>query len=128
MRKLRRIILLASSVAIAAVGLGGQLDGVVAAPAAYKVAVKCNANPEQVTFTNNSASPVTIYTVTSTFHKTSAEPFHVNTYLLAGGVRTWQSGSNATTNVLTHAFLYDNDHRDGARLHTSAGDFTKHCP
>jgi hypothetical protein len=96
-------------------------------PASVTAFVQCSGNPERATITNNTGSAITIYSVGSTYQPRSGEPYYVNKTLKAHKSFTHESGTAATTHVLTHQFLYNDDVRDRVRFKTSVGKIVDHC-
>jgi hypothetical protein len=101
---------------------------VTALGATVGIKLTCYGNPERTAITNNTRHTITIQTVGSTYRPNVTEPFHVNRLLNPGATITYQSGRGATRHVLTRSFIfYNNDERDGVKVRTSIGTFTKHC-
>lgn len=92
-----------------------------------RISLSCYGNPEKTTIGNTSKKSFTIETVGSTYQPYSFEPFHVNHVLKPGQWISYQTGSAAHTNVLTHDYIYDNNGKDGARVATTLGTFSEHC-
>lgn len=96
---------------------------------AVTVTVACTTNPEKTVVKNNSPSALTVKTVGSIDDPRDNEPFTVNRSLAGGATITFQSGSAATSNVLTRQHIYDNDAgtAEGARVATSVGTWVDRC-
>ena len=99
-----------------------------AAPA-VQVNVNCTSNPERTAVKNNTNSSIKVKKVGSINDPRSNEPFTVNRTLKAGKAITFESGPNARSNVLTKAYIYDNEagSKEGARVFTSVGRFVDKC-
>ena len=99
-----------------------------AAPA-VQVNVNCTSNPERTAVKNNTNSSIKVKKVSSINDPRSNEPFTVNRTLKAGKTITFESGPKARSNVLTKAYIYDNDagSKEGARVSTSEGRFVDKC-
>ena len=91
------------------------------------ISLSCYTSPERTTIHNGTSHAITIDSVGSTYKPRSNEPFSVDKHLSAGASITYQTGSGAKHNVLTHQSIYDNNGKDGARVKTSIGTFKKHC-
>ncbi|HVM29939.1 MAG TPA: hypothetical protein VM305_04120 [Candidatus Limnocylindrales bacterium] len=121
---------LAAALGLAALLAGGHLgilpNQVEAAPL-VGIRLGCYSNPETTRIKNNTAKTITIYRVGSTYQPYSYEPFTVNKRLLPGTAITYQTGRAATRNVLTRNYIYNDNGRDGVRVATSIGTFTKSC-
>lgn len=121
-----RRIALALALALAAPMLAGAPPSVGAA-AAVKVTLSCYGNPEKTTIKNNSSASITVRKVGSTYQPYSYEPITVNKRLAPGAAVTYQTGHGAVRNVLTRNYIYNNNGRDGAKVVTTIGTFTKRC-
>ncbi len=129
-------LLLASVVALvlAVVGPASEQRGITLRPAeaatpAVTVTVACKSKPETTRVKNNTNKSITIDTVGSIYRPYSYEPFRVSRMLKAGGTITFESGSNADSNVLTKSYIYNNDvgSKEGAKVSTSVGPFADRC-
>ncbi|MEA2623930.1 MAG: hypothetical protein QOH61_2840, partial [Chloroflexota bacterium] len=89
--------------------------------------VRCYAHPETTKIHNGTNHAITINSVGSTYQPRSNEPFHVSKTLAAGHSITYETGYDANSHVLTHAYIYNDNGRDGARVMSTAGTITKHC-
>jgi hypothetical protein len=76
---------------------------------------------------NNGARSITVRKVGSTYQPYSYEPFVVTKVLGPGEAITYQTGRAASRNVLTRNYIYNDNGRDGAKVVTSVGTFTKAC-
>lgn len=112
--------------ALSAVGGVGQVVAVGAA-GGVAVAVRCYSNPETTKITNNTSVSIRVTRVGSTYQPYSYEPFRLNKALAPGQSITYQTGSRATSNALTHNYIYVDSGQDGVRVVTSAGTITKRC-
>jgi hypothetical protein len=122
---LRRIgVALTMATALVGITAGAA---VVDAGTSVRVTVSCNSNPERATITNRGTTTFKVTKVGSTYLPRSGEPYSVNKTLSPGQSVTYQTGYAATTNVLSHQYIYNNDARDGARVTTSVGVYTSHC-
>jgi hypothetical protein len=109
---------------------GPSLRPVQAQSSDLTVTVDCESDPENTTVKNNSNASVTIETVGSIHEPRSNEPFPVNEQLDPGETVTFESGFDATQNVLVNQFIYDNEvgSQEGAEVVTSTGErFTALC-
>ncbi len=96
--------------------------------AAVKLHVSCYTNPETVTIRNNTGQAITILKVGSTYQPREFEPFTVNKQLNAGASITYQTGSLASTKILSHEFIFANGASlDKVRVKTSIGTFKRAC-
>jgi hypothetical protein len=88
------------------------------------VTVDCTSNLERTTVKNNSSGIITINTVESIYQPRDNEPFPVNSQLNPGETVTFESGSDATQNVLVNQFIYEDDvgSQEGAKVVTSTGE------
>jgi hypothetical protein len=100
---------------------------VVDAGTSVSVSVSCNTNPERTTVKNRGTTTFTVTKVGSTYLPRSNEPFRVSKTLQPGQSITFQTGYDATRNILTRQYIYNNDTRDGAKVVTSAGIFKRYC-
>ena len=99
----------------------------VAAATTVKISLSCYGHPEKTTIKNTGATAFKIKTVGSTYRPYSFEPFTVNKTLSPGKSITYQTGYSASSNVLTHDYIYNDNGQDGARVATTVGTYTKHC-
>jgi hypothetical protein len=88
------------------------------------VTVDCTSNPERTTVKNSSSGIITIDTVESIYQPRDNEPFPVNSQLNPGETVTFESGSDASQNVLVNQFIYEDDvgSQEGAEVLTSTGE------
>jgi hypothetical protein len=101
-----------------------------AARPALTVTVACQATPEVTRVKNNRRRAVTIKSVGSIYQPFSYEPIIVNRKLAARKAITFESGRGANQNILTGAYIYNNDvgSKEGARVVTKTGlRFTDRC-
>jgi hypothetical protein len=93
------------------------------------VTVGCKSNPETTRVVNNRNNRITIRKVGSIYQPLSNEPFRVDRRLRPNRAVTFESGSDANSNVLTRQFIYNNDvgRQEGARVSTSVGRIVDRC-
>ena len=121
---------LALALILAAVPLIGVTSSYSAPPPAVVLTVACTTNPEKVTVKNNTAQVITVKSVSSIYQPLNEEPFTVNKNVAAGKAITFKFGTGATgPNVPTKKFIFNNDvgTREGAKVVTTKGTFTKRC-
>lgn len=96
---------------------------VAAATPALTVTVACKATPEVTRVKNNRSRAITIQKVGSIYRPFSYEPIKVERRLGGGNTIAFESGRGADKNVLTGAFIYNNDvgSKEGARVITATG-------
>src|SRR5829696_9370286 len=90
---------------------------------ALTVTVACKATPEVTRVKNNRSRAITIQKVGSIYRPFSYEPIRVDRRLGGGNTIAFESGRGADQNVLTGAFIYNNDvgSKEGARVITATG-------
>jgi hypothetical protein len=100
----------------------------VTAASSVKITLHCYSNPEKTKITNVGTHSFKITKVGSTYQPYSYEPFRVSKTLAPGQSVTYQTGRAARgTNALTRNYIYNDNGKDGAKVVTSVGTFTKHC-
>lgn len=102
---------------------GLSLHPVEAVTPALTVTVACKATPEVTRVKNNRGRAITIRSVGSIYQPFSYEPIRVDHRLGGGRTIAFESGRGANQNVLTGAFIYNNDvgRQEGARVTTATG-------
>jgi hypothetical protein len=128
---MRKIVLLLSAVMAALVlAMVGPVskEGLSPSPVeartpALTVSVACKATPEVTRVKNNRSRATTIQKVGSIYRPFSYEPIRVDRRLGGGNTIAFESGRGADKNVLTGAFIYNNDvdSKEGARVITATG-------
>ena len=95
--------------------------------AAISIRLGCYSDPEVVTITNNRTERIFIASIAPIYRPQSNETFEVDRRLNAKAIITFHSGPNATRNVLTRQFIFNNDvgRREGVVVVTSAVAFLK---
>jgi hypothetical protein len=123
-------LVLALSGVAALPAAGGGVGSVAEAASAAGITLRCYSNPEKTIIRNNTGKAFTIKTVGSTYQPYSYEPITKNKVLGAGMSITYQSGYAAisgATRTLTRNYIYNDNGRDGVRVVTSVGTFTRSC-
>src|SRR4051812_32042018 len=95
-----------------------------------RITLSCRSNPELTRIDNIGSSTVLIKSIGTLYAPSSREPYPVNHSLRPGRTVIFRSGPGATSGtILTTSSLYTNSayDRDGARIRTNAGTFTKRC-
>jgi hypothetical protein len=115
---------------LALLGLALPLPGMPAADAAasVKITLHCYSNPELTKITNNGTVTFRVTKVGSTYQPYAAEPFSVNKTLAPGESVTYQTGRKASGPYKLYGnYIYNDNGRDGVKVVTTVGTFTKHC-
>jgi hypothetical protein len=99
------------------------------AAARVNVIARCDGNPEKVLVENNTRHRIKVRKVGSIYQPRSNEPFRVDRTLRRGRTITFESGPDASHNVLTHQYIFNSDvgSKEGARVATSIGRFADRC-
>jgi hypothetical protein len=123
-----RPIALAAVLALA--GLAAPLATTPTAQAAVgvKITLSCYGNPEKTKITNIGTVNFKITKIVTTYQPTTAEPFNVSKTLAPGQYVTYLTGRAASGPYKLYTnYIYNNEVRDGAKITTSVGVFTKYC-
>jgi hypothetical protein len=92
------------------------------------ISVKCYSNPEKLTVKNNGTQSIKLTKVSSAYQLTVAEPFSMNKTLAPGASITFQFGRAASGPTKLYGnYVFNDNGRDGGRVVTSVGTFTKSC-
>ena len=98
------------------------------AAVSVRITLSCYSNPERTTVKNTGTVAFKITRVGSTYQPYSYEPFHVSKTLKPGKSVTFQTGRSASgIYELSHNYIYNDNGKDGTRVKTSVGTYTKHC-
>jgi hypothetical protein len=97
----------------------------VAATSLVKIALHCYSSPETTKFTNVSSKSLTIKRWGSTYQAYPGEPFTVNKSLAPGQSVTYKTGR--VSGAIYGNYIYNDNGRDGVKVVTSVGTYTKHC-
>ncbi|MDQ3855299.1 MAG: hypothetical protein M3281_02755 [Chloroflexota bacterium] len=119
-------LLLALVLSFSGFGLRGTAT---AATPAVAVSLYCYGNPELTRIANTTNTTITIRSLGSIYSPSTLEPISLGRRLEPGQAVWYQTGSRASTNVLTRAFIFDGyaGTTEGVRVVTSAGTFTRLC-
>jgi phosphate-selective porin len=118
-----RTIRLAFAAAI--IGVCVISTGTATAASPVKITLKCYSSPEKTTIKNTSTSSLKVKNFGSTYQAYSAEPFRVNKTLAPGQSVTYKTGHGRGT--IYGNYIYNDNGRDGVKVVTSVGTYTKHC-
>jgi hypothetical protein len=125
--KTARRIGLAVTLASTLLGLTASV-AVVDAGTSVSVSVRCYSNPEKTIVKNTGTTTFKVTKVGSTYQPYSYEPFSVSKTLAPGQSVTFQTGYAASgANKLTGTYIYNDNGRDGTKVVTNVGTYTKHC-
>jgi hypothetical protein len=103
----------------------------VGAVTGVSVTINCTSNPETIKVTNKTSKAFTVTSVGSLYQPRAGEPYAVSVKINAGSSATFKAGPAATgTRVLTHQYIFSNTagHAEGAKVVTTVGNTTRHCP
>lgn len=127
-RRIPRVLTLVVLVALSA-SVGASWPVHRAQAAAISIRLGCYSDPEVVSITNNRSERIFISTIGPIYQPQSNEPFAVNRRLNAGAIITFHSGPNATRNVLTRQFIFNNrvGAAEGVKVVTNVGAFIFRC-
>jgi hypothetical protein len=89
------------------------------------ITVKCYSSPEKTTIKNTSTNSLKVTSFGSTYQPYSGEPIGVNKTLAPGQSVTFKTGRAAGS--VYGNYIYNDNGRDGVKVNTSVGSFTKHC-
>lgn len=121
---------IAFAAVLALAGLAAPLTSTPTAQAAVgvKITLKCYSNPEKTTITNNGTVTFKVTRLGSTYQTYSYEPFVISKTLTPGQSVTYQTGRAASgAYALSRNYIYNDNGKDGTRIRTNVGTFTKHC-
>lgn len=95
--------------------------------AAISIRLGCYSDPEVITITNNRTERIFIASIGPVYSQ--RQPFAVDRRLNARSVITFHAGPNATRNVLTRQFIFNNGvgAREGVKVVTNVGAFVYRC-
>ena len=127
-RRIPRVFALVLLVALSA-SVGASWPVRHAQAAAISIRLGCYSDPEVVTITNNRSERIFISTIGPIYRPQSNQPFAVDRRLNAGAIITFHSGPNATRNVLTRQFIFNNSvgAAEGVKVVTNVGAFIFRC-
>src|SRR4051794_24459170 len=108
---------------ISAAALSAAPVSAASQPISIKLA--CYSTPETTTITNVSSKKLTVKSFGSTYQPYAGEPLHVNKVLAPGQAVTYKTG-RAPGSIYGNS-IYNSNGRDGVRVVTSVGTYTKHC-
>ena len=101
----------------------------VAALVPIEVSVDCESSPERVKITNNTAKPLKLKSVGSTYQKRAGEPYKVRKTLKPGKSVSYTFGTGkGKGRKLSGSFIFDNDApREGVVVKTNKGNVRVKC-
>ncbi len=132
---MQRLLVALLFVALLGVGFivpAETVQGAAAQAGTITLDVQCNAGPdlERTTITNNTDTSLNLsaFRVGSLYQPRSDEPLPLSGSLAPGQSRTFETGRNASTNVLSQRTIYENvNPTEGARLTTPFGSVEVLC-
>jgi hypothetical protein len=95
-----------------------------------EVSVGCTSSPESVTITNNTAKPLKLKNVGSTYARRAGEPYKLKKTLKPGKSVSYTFGTGKGKGKrLTGSFIFDNDSpKEGVLVKTNKGNVKVKCP